>query len=129
MAKKLISALLAAGLVAAILPATVAAHFPLVDRYAYVSQWYSSRHHAIDIAAPSGTKIVPIRNGRVVWRGWDSGGGGYGVIVYHGNGLYSAYFHMSRIRAWKGEWVKDQSTVIGYVGSTGNATGPHTHTE
>jgi len=129
MRTKLISALIAAGLVAVILPATVAAHFPLVDRSAWISQWYTSRHHAIDIAAPTGTHIVPIRSGRVVWKGWDSGGGGYGVIVYHGNGLYSAYYHLSRIKVWKGEYVYDQRTVLGYVGMTGNATGPHTHTE
>lgn len=129
MKNRIVLALVAAGLVAAILPATAAAHFPIVDRYAWISQWYSSSHKAIDIAAPSGTKIVPIRSGRVVWRGWDHTGGGYGVIVYHGNGLYSAYYHMSKIKAWKGEWVKDQSTVLGWVGMTGNASGPHTHTE
>jgi murein DD-endopeptidase MepM/ murein hydrolase activator NlpD len=129
MAKRLIGACLAAAMVATILPATVAAHWPIVDRSSYISQWYSSSHRAIDIAAPTGTKIVPIRSGRVVWHGWDHTGGGYGVIVYHGNGVYSAYYHMSKIRAWNGEWVKDQSTVIGYVGMTGNASGPHTHTE
>ena len=55
MAKRLIGACLAAAMVATILPATVAAHWPIVDRYAYVSQWYSSSHRAIDIAAPTGT--------------------------------------------------------------------------
>jgi len=129
MRNRLIRAFLAAGLVAAIIPATVAAHFPLVDRYAYVSQWYSTRHPAIDIAAPIGTKIVPIRSGTVVWTGWSYGGGGKGVIIYHGSGMYTAYYHLSRIHAWKGEYVSDQRTVIGEVGMTGDATGPHTHTE
>jgi murein DD-endopeptidase MepM/ murein hydrolase activator NlpD len=129
MKSKIIRAFVAAGLVATILPASVSAYWPIVDRYSWVSQWYSSSHRAIDIAAPTGTHIVSIRSGRVVWRGWDHTGGGYGVIVYHGNGLYSAYYHMSRIRAWVGEHVYAQSTVIGYVGMTGNATGPHTHTE
>jgi murein DD-endopeptidase MepM/ murein hydrolase activator NlpD len=129
MRNKLIRAFIAAGMVAAMLPATVSAHWPIVDRYAWISQWYSSSHRAIDIAAPSGTKIVPIRSGKVVYAGWKSDGGGYRVIVYHGNGTYSAYYHMSKVRAWKGEYVYDQRTVIGYVGQTGTATGPHTHTE
>jgi murein DD-endopeptidase MepM/ murein hydrolase activator NlpD len=133
MKNRIARALLAASLVATVLPATLPpitdAHFPIVDRYAWISQWYSSSHRALDIAAPIGTRIVPMRSGRVVWRGWDRTGGGYGVIVYHGNGLYSAYYHMSRIRAWRGEWVRDQTTILGYVGMSGEASGPHTHTE
>jgi len=126
---KVIRALLAASLVALILPAGVTAHWPIVDRYSWVSQWYWSGHRAIDIAAPYGTRIVPIRTGQVVFAGWRSGGGGYQVYVSHGNGLYTVYCHMSRVHAWRGEWVRDESTVIGYVGASGDATGPHTHTE
>jgi murein DD-endopeptidase MepM/ murein hydrolase activator NlpD len=129
MRNRIIRACIAAGIVAAVLPASAFAHFPIVDRYAYISQWYSTRHRAVDIAAPTGTRIVPIRSGRVVFAGWRSDGGGYRVIVYHGSGLYSAYYHMSRTRAWRGEYVYDQRTVIGYVGMTGYATGPHAHTE
>jgi len=126
---KLIRACIAACLVAILLPATASAHWPVANRYSYISQWYSYRHKALDIAAPTGTPIVPIRSGRVAFVGWRSDGGGYRVVVYHGYGLYTAYYHMSRTHAWKGEWVKDQSTVIGYVGSSGDATGPHSHTE
>jgi murein DD-endopeptidase MepM/ murein hydrolase activator NlpD len=129
MSKKLISSLTAAILVALWLPALASAHWPIVDRYSYISQWYSSHHRAVDIAAPSGTRIVPIRSGRVAFVGWRNDGGGYRVLVYHGNGMYTGYFHMSRTHAWKGEYVKDQTTIIGYVGMTGDATGPHTHTE
>ena len=126
---KVIRAFIAASLVAVLLPAAASAHWPIVNRYSWVSQWYSSSHKAIDIASGTGTRIVPIRSGTVVYAGWRDKYTGYAVIVYHGNGLYSAYFHMSHVHAWRGEWVRDQYTTIGYVGSTGYATGPHTHVE
>jgi murein DD-endopeptidase MepM/ murein hydrolase activator NlpD len=126
---KLTRALLAALVVALVLPAAAFAHWPVAYRYSYISQWYSSGHPALDIAAPSGTRIVPIRSGKVVFAGWKSDCGGYRVIVSHGNGLYTGYYHMSKVNAWKGEWVTDQTTTLGYVGSSGCASGPHTHTE
>ena len=126
---KLMRATTAALLAAFLLPAAAFAHWPVVDRYSYISQWYSSSHRALDIAAPRGTRIVPIKSGRVAFAGWRSDGGGYRVIVYHGNGVYSAYYHMSRVAVYKGKWVYGQQTIIGYVGSTGDATGPHVHTE
>jgi murein DD-endopeptidase MepM/ murein hydrolase activator NlpD len=126
---KVIRAVIAASLVAIVLPAGVTAHWPIVDRYSYISQGYSSGHRAIDIAAPRGTRVVPIRSGRVAFAGWRSDGGGYRVVVYHGYGLYTAYYHLSKIAVYKGKWVYDQRTTLGYVGSSGDATGPHTHTE
>jgi len=86
-------------------------------------------HVAIDNAAHSWTRIVPIRSGKVVFAGWKSNCGGYQVWVSHGNGLYSAYYHMSRENSYRGEWVSGGSETIGWVGSTGCATGPHLHIE
>ena len=126
---KLARATLAAILAALILPAAAFAHWPVADRYSYISQGYSWSHKALDIASDYGDRIVPIRSGRVTYAGWRSDGGGYRVVVYHGSGLYTAYYHMSRVAVSKGTYVYAQQTVIGYVGSSGNATGPHVHTE
>jgi murein DD-endopeptidase MepM/ murein hydrolase activator NlpD len=117
-------------LVAVILIPTVAtAAWPVVNRSSRVSQSYSSRHRADDIATPSGTRVVPIRSGRTVFAGWQNNCGGYQVWVSHGNGLYSAYYHLRREVSYRGELVTGGSEVIGYVGSTGCATGPHLHVE
>ncbi len=127
--RRSIRALLAALAVAIILPAAVLAHWPVVDRYAYVSQGYHYYHQADDLAAPLGTYVVPMRSGTVVFAGWKNNCGGYQVWISHGNGLYSGYYHLSRVLAWKGEWVTDQTTRIGRVGMTGCATGTHVHFE
>lgn len=127
--RKSTRALVAALVVATILPAAVAAHWPVADRYSYRSQGYWSGHKADDIAAPKGTRIVPIRSGKVIFAGWKSNCGGYQVWVSHGNGLYSAYYHMSSIAVYKGKWVTDQTTTLGRVGASGCATGSHLHVE
>ena len=107
---------------------TASASWPVASRSSYVSQWYRSTHRAIDVAAARGTRIIPIRSGRVVFAGWKSNCGGYQVWVYHGNGLYSAYYHLSREISWRGRPVSPSST-LGYVGTSGCASGPHVHVE
>ena len=127
--RKSIRALVAAAIVALILPAAVLAHWPVANRYSWISQGYWSGHKAYDIASPLGTRIVPVRSGRVVFAGYRSDCGGRQVWINNGNGLYTAYYHMSQIDSWKGEWVTDQTTTIGRVGESGCATGPHLHVE
>jgi murein DD-endopeptidase MepM/ murein hydrolase activator NlpD len=82
-------------------------------------------HQGIDYAAPQGTPIWSVADGVVTFRGW-SGGFGNLVKVRHNNGFVSTYGHLSRyaesVRV--GQRVR-QKQVIGYVGSTGLATGPH----
>ncbi len=82
-------------------------------------------HYGIDYAAPHGTPIFAVAHGKVIYRGWSSG---YGKLVkiQHENGSISYYSHMSRYAdtVKLGDWVH-QKQVIGYVGSTGLATGPH----
>ena len=84
-------------------------------------------HLATDYAAPSGSPVVAVANGVVTFAGWD---GGYGnlVRVKHSSGLTSGYAHLSQIAAGihEGRAIK-QSELIGLVGATGLATGPHLH--
>jgi len=86
-------------------------------------------HKGIDFAAPVGTAIKAAGNGRVIHRGVK---GGYGntVVLAHPGSVTTLYGHMSRYaRGLKvGDKVK-QGEVIGYVGMTGLATGPHLHYE
>ena len=80
-------------------------------------------HLGTDYAAPHGTPIVSTANGTVIASGYTSGNGNY-VKVRH-NGKYTTqYLHMSKRAVRNGQSVK-QGDVIGYVGSTGLATGPH----
>jgi murein DD-endopeptidase MepM/ murein hydrolase activator NlpD len=88
---------------------------------------YSRMHQGIDLAAPAGTPIVAASDGVVRFAGWHGGHGNY-VLVAHAGGLATGYGHMSRIVAAPGEQVS-QGELIGYVGATGLATGPHLHFE
>ena len=126
---KSIRAITAALVVALVLPAAVMASWPVANRYSYLSQGYHSEHKANDIASYSGTRVVPMRSGKVVFAGWKRNCGGYQVFVWHGNGLYSAYYHLRSVAVSKGQYVKRGETTLGRVGSTGCSTGPHLHFE
>ena len=82
-------------------------------------------HTAVDYAAPTGTPVVAIGDGTVLSAGW-AGGGGNTVKIRHNSVYTTSYMHLSKygpgIKA--GVSVK-QGQVIGYVGMTGTATGPH----
>lgn len=84
-------------------------------------------HDGVDLAAPYGTPIVAAASGRVTSAGW-RGGYGRAVEIAHSGGIETLYGHMSRIAAAPGEAVR-QGQVIGYVGASGLATGPHLHYE
>tara|TARA_Y100000815_G_scaffold144713_1_gene131013 strand:- start:33197 stop:34429 length:1233 start_codon:yes stop_codon:yes gene_type:complete len=80
-------------------------------------------HNGTDYAAPTGTPIMTTATGTVIEAGYSSGNGNY-VKVRH-NGTYTTqYLHMSKIKVRRGQHVQ-QGDVIGLVGSTGLATGPH----
>ncbi len=80
-------------------------------------------HLGTDYAAPTGTPVQVIANGKVVSAGW-SGGGGNAVRVAHSNGYETYYMHLSRILVRRGQSVH-QGQTVGLVGATGLATGPH----
>ena len=126
--RKSISAITAALLAALLLPSVAFAYWPVANRYSYVSQGYSTRHKAYDIASATGTAVKANKSGRVVYVGWTANCGGRQIYVYHGNGIYSAYFHLSTTHVYKGKWVT-ASTTIARVGTTGCTTGPHLHFE
>ncbi len=86
-------------------------------------------HQGVDFAAPTGTPIKAAGDGKIAFRGW-KGGYGRAIIIQHGGHISTLYGHMSRFRGGlkRGSRVK-QGQVIGYVGMSGLATGPHLHYE
>lgn len=82
-------------------------------------------HLGVDYAAPTGSKVVAVANGAVVSAGW-SGGGGNMIRLRHANGYETYYLHLSAIApAIRAGARVTQGQVIGRVGATGVATGPH----
>jgi murein DD-endopeptidase MepM/ murein hydrolase activator NlpD len=127
--RRSIRAMVAALTVAIILPAVVVASWPVATSSSWVSQGWHTYHRADDIAAAAGTPVVPIRSGKVVFAGWKKNCGGYQVWISHGNGLYSAYYHLRSESVSKGQYVTGQVTRLGRVGSSGCASGTHLHIE
>jgi murein DD-endopeptidase MepM/ murein hydrolase activator NlpD len=84
-------------------------------------------HPGLDISAERGTPIRVTAAGRVELAA-PSGDYGNLVVVNHGYGLVTRYGHLSRFAVWQGRDVK-RGDVLGYVGATGRATGPHLHYE
>lgn len=86
-------------------------------------------HNGIDYAAATGTPVVAVADGGVAIAGWKGDYGRY-VEIRHAGGTTTRYGHLSRIATGlrAGSRVS-QGQVIGYVGSTGLATGPHLHYE
>ena len=84
-----------------------------------------SPHTGIDIDAPEGAPVYAANQGRVVFTG-DQFFSGKGIVIDHGLGLLTMYFHLSEILVTAGEDVK-KGQVIARVGKTGRATGPHLH--
>jgi murein DD-endopeptidase MepM/ murein hydrolase activator NlpD len=86
------------------------------------------QHKGVDYGASTGTPIMAAGDARVQFVGW-KGGYGRAVILDHGRGYTTLYGHMSRFGKEKVGQKIAQGTVIGYVGMTGLATGPHLHYE
>ena len=82
-------------------------------------------HSGEDIAAPLGTSVLAINKGTVV-AAVDHFFSGKGVIIDHGVGLFSMYFHLSEIDVQPGQSL-NKGEALGKVGATGRATGPHLH--
>ena len=88
---------------------------------------YTRMHQGVDLAAPWGTPIRAVADGVVAWAGPHGGHGNF-VRLEHAGAMGTGYAHMSRIAVAPGEHVR-AGEIIGYVGMTGLATGPHLHFE
>ncbi len=97
----------------------------------YVSSGFAARwgtfHYGTDLAASLGTPIMAIGDGTVIAAGPASGFGNW-VVIDHGNGFVSIYGHMRVLAVSRGQSVSAGS-LIAYVGSEGESTGPHLHLE
>jgi murein DD-endopeptidase MepM/ murein hydrolase activator NlpD len=102
------------------------AQFRLTARFGASGRAWTHRHTGLDFAAPYGSRVRSIAAGRITFAGWD---GAYGnrVAVRHLDGAVTWYAHLSQISQHAGRVRAGH--VIGYVGSSGNATGPHLHFE
>lgn len=111
---------------------------PTPVHYKYISSYFSLRrldpyihkyhpHLGVDFAAPAGTPVHSIGDGVIAFRGWDNGYGN-AVIVKYGSTYKALYGHMARFASnLKVGQDVSKGQVIGYVGSTGWATGDHLH--
>lgn len=89
---------------------------------------YTKMHKGVDFGAGTGTPIMAAGDGTIEFKGWKNGYGNF-VIIKHNATYETAYGHMSRFgNISEGNRVK-QGQIIGYVGMTGAATGPHLHYE
>lgn len=96
----------------------------ITSRFGYRHDRY---HDGVDIGAKAGTPVLAAADGRVMYSGWAEG---YGMmlIVKHANRLTTVYAHNSKNKVKKNARVR-KGQVIGEVGQTGKATGPHLHFE
>ena len=113
----------------------------LKNGYEYMTSGYGNRTYTINnktvsdfhlgidlISARYGTDyIVAFEAGKVTYAGYN---GGYGNVVYidHGNGYQTRYAHQQYLNVKVGDYV-NKGDVLGYMGATGNVTGPHVHFE
>lgn len=86
----------------------------------------SSRHSGLDLAAPLGTEVKAPNNGIVTFSMEGLLSPGNTVVIDHGMGLFTSYYHLDTINVEKGQKIK-KGEVIGTVGTTGFSTGPHLH--
>jgi murein DD-endopeptidase MepM/ murein hydrolase activator NlpD len=106
--------------------------------FSYISSGFNPRrmhpvlkrirpHNGIDYYAPKGTPVYAAGDGTVIESAYSRANGNY-VFIKHANSIVTKYLHFSKRAVTKGQKVK-QGQTIGYVGSTGLATGPHLHYE
>lgn len=130
-AQRVVAAVPTDALVQATAPAELGATREHLVRFAWpahgtITQTFFEYHPGIDIANDVGTPEVAADAGQVVFAGW----GSYGIYVEidHGNGFHTVYGHMSAVMVKTGQVVA-QGQLIGLMGATGRASGPHLHFE
>ncbi len=103
-------------------PGGITSHF---GRRRIINGSPRSPHGGVDLRAPQGAEVVAANHGRVVLRDHFFFSG-KSIVLDHGGGLYTMYFHLSKFSAEEGSQVR-KGEVIGRVGMTGRVTGPHLH--
>ena len=107
--------------------ARISSHFNLKRKHPILNRIRA--HKGTDYAAPTGTPIKAAGDGRVTWAA-TKGGYGRTVMIQHGQSYKTLYAHMSKYGRGIRNGVRvKQGQIIGYVGSSGLATGPHLHYE
>ena len=105
--------------------------WPLATKARIVSGFgprWSTFHDGLDLAAPTGTKVLAAHSGTIAYAGSDLGGYGKLLVVKGEDGLITVYAHNSKLIADQGQHVKRGDTIA-EVGATGKAEGPHLHFE
>ena len=100
--------------------------WPISSKYGSMSKIRSGYHTGTDFAAASGTPVGAAIGGEILQKSWGGAWGNH-IIIKGDNGLYYLYAHLSNKAVSSGRVETGQT--IGYVGSTGNSTGPHLHFE
>jgi murein DD-endopeptidase MepM/ murein hydrolase activator NlpD len=98
---------------------------PVGDRFGPRGRGF---HAGIDLIAAAGTPVIAAGPGVVTWAHARAGGWGKLVVVRHPDGVRTLYAHLRSISVHVGDQVSG-GTILGRVGATGNATGPHLHFE
>lgn len=109
------------------MPAQGETSSPFAIRRSYNGGPLGSHHGGMDIAAPEGLPVAAANRGRVVVAGPLKVRGNV-VILDHGMGVYSAYYHLSSIKVQKDQMV-EKNQIVGLLGNTGLSTGAHLHWE
>ncbi|MEU6683817.1 M23 family metallopeptidase [Streptomyces sp. NPDC046832] len=106
--------------------------YTLSASFAQNGGMWAHKHSGQDFAVPSGTQVFATHGGTVVKAGGNGAGDGpaYGnaIVIKHGNGTYSQYAHLSKVKVHVGQIVKT-GQEIAKSGNTGNSSGPHLHFE
>jgi murein DD-endopeptidase MepM/ murein hydrolase activator NlpD len=97
-----------------------------LSNYSWV-RGFASWHTGVDLSAPVGTPVTAALGGNVIFRGWNSFGYGYTVVLAHGP-FTSLYGHLSGFNVGCGQTVQP-GQIIAFTGNSGNSSGPHLHFE
>ena len=94
----------------------------------YLKYGIKTGHNGIDFGADTGEPVYAVASGKVTYAGMDNSGYGNHIIMYNGSGFQTLYAHLSRMAVHEGQQIAAGS-LIGYVGNTGDSSGPHLHFE
>jgi murein DD-endopeptidase MepM/ murein hydrolase activator NlpD len=99
--------------------------YRITGRFGQTGAYWSAFHHGLDFAAPAGTPVHTVGQGHIIAAGWSGSAYGNRIKIRHPDGSVTLYAHLSEIVRWRGS--VQAGDLIGRVGATGNATGPHMH--